>query len=120
MPRVIRYQHPGAVYHLIARGDETASWEFQSGLEPAAVEAKSCIPRPIQIHPNQGGGDASRVRNRNAILVLGVLRRSAVGIFCHWRRHRKNLWQSTFKDGHDAMNPFNYRLAFATITARRN
>ena len=67
-----------------------------------------------------GGEDASRVRNRNAILVLGILRRSAVGIFYHWRRHRKNLRQSTFKDFHDAMNRFNHRLAFATITARRN
>jgi hypothetical protein len=46
-----------------------------------------------------GGEDASRVRNRNAILVLGLLRRSAVGIYYPWRRHR---------------------LACATITARRN
>ena len=28
-----------------------------------------------------GGEDASRVRNRNALLVLGLLRRSAVGIY---------------------------------------
>ncbi len=46
--------------------------------------------------------------NRNAILVLGILRGSAVGIFYHWRRHRKNLRQSTFKDFHDAMNRFNH------------
>ena len=65
-----------------------------------------------------GGEDASRVRNRNAILVLGILRRSVVGIYYHWRKHRKNLRQSTFKDFHDAMNQFNHRLAFATITAR--
>ena len=64
-----------------------------------------------------GGEDSSRVRNRNAILVLGILRRSAVGIYYHWRRRRKNLRQSTFKDFHDAMNQFNHRLAFATITA---
>ena len=57
------------------------------------------------------------MRNRNAILVLGILRRSAVGIYYHWRRRRKNLRQSTFKDFHDAMNQFNHRLAFATITA---
>ena len=65
-----------------------------------------------------GGEDASRVRNRNAILVLGILRRSAVGIFYRWKKLRKNLRQSTFKDFHDAMNKFNNRLAFATITAR--
>ena len=75
------------------------------------------------IHQRLGvssGEDASRVRNRNAILVLGILRRSVVGIFYHWRRHRKNLRQSTFKDFHDAMNRFNHHLAFATTTARRN
>lgn len=66
-----------------------------------------------------GGEDASRVRNRNAILVLGILRRSTVGIFYQWRKLRKNLRQSTFKDFHDAMNKFNHRLAFATITARQ-
>ena len=69
-----------------------------------------------------GGEDASRVRNRNAILVLGILRRCAVGLFYEWRRKRKtlrhNLRQSTVKDFHDAMNKFNHSLAFATITAR--
>ena len=64
-----------------------------------------------------GGEDASRVRNRNALLVLGILRRCAMGIYYHWRRKRKNLRQSTFKDFHDAMNSFNNRLAFATITS---
>ena len=65
-----------------------------------------------------GGEDSSRVRNRNAIMVLGTLRRCAVGVFYEWRRKRKNLRQSTFKDFHDAMNKFNHTLAFATITAR--
>jgi hypothetical protein len=56
------------------------------------------------------------VRNRNATLVLGILRRSAEGIYYHWRRHRKNLRQSTFKDFHDALNRFNHRFALATHT----
>lgn len=61
--------------------------------------------------------DASRVRNRNALLVLGILRRVALGVHATWRRRRKNRRQSTVKDFHDAMNRFNHRLAFATITA---
>jgi len=64
------------------------------------------------------GEDSSRVRNRNALLVLGILRRGAMGIYYQWRRRRKNLRQSTLKDFHDSMNKFNHRLAFATITAR--
>lgn len=65
-----------------------------------------------------GGEDSSRVRNRNAILVLGIMRRSVMGLYNTWRRGRKNLRQSTLKDYYDAMNRFNHRLAFATLTAR--
>ncbi len=63
--------------------------------------------------------DASRVRNRNAILVLGILRRSTIGIFFAWRRRRKNKRQSTLKDFHDDMNKFNNRQAFTTITSSK-
>jgi len=63
------------------------------------------------------GEDSSRVRNRNALLVLGMVRRAALGIYLHWRKRFKNKRQSTVKDFHDAMNRFNNRLAFATITA---
>jgi hypothetical protein len=62
------------------------------------------------------GEDTSRVRNRNAIKVLGILRRSTMGIYYHWRRRRKNKRQSTLKDFHDVMNKFNNRQAFATVT----
>jgi hypothetical protein len=64
------------------------------------------------------GEDSSRVRNRNALLVLVILRRAAMGIYYQWRRRRKNLRQSTLKGIHDAMNKFNHRPAFASITAR--
>lgn len=91
-----------------SRGDEVLErvrryWDIEGGLH--------------QRLDVSGGEDASRVRNRNALLVLGILRRCAVGIYYHWRRQRRNLRQSTFKDFHDAMNRFNNRLAFATITA---
>lgn len=64
------------------------------------------------------GEDSSRVRNRNAIKVLGILRRSTIGIYYQWRRRRKNKRQSTLKDFHDAMNKFNNRKAFAKITSK--
>ena len=34
--------------------------------------------------------DASRVRNRNALLVLGIVRRNIMGTFRIWRRQRRN------------------------------
>lgn len=66
------------------------------------------------------GEDSSRVRNRNALTVLGILRRSAIGIYFQWRRRRKNQRQSTLKDFHDAMNKFNNRKAFASITTPKS
>ena len=56
--------------------------------------------------------------NHNTLLVLGIIRRTTMGIYLHWRKHRKSQRQSTVKDFHDAMNRFNNRLAYSTITAR--
>ena len=92
-----------------ARGDEL----------PARIRRYRDIEGGLHQRPDVSAGeDSSRVRNRNAILVLGILRRCAVGVFYDWRRKRSNLRQPTFKDFHDAMNRFNHRLAFAMITSR--
>lgn len=64
--------------------------------------------------------DSSRVRTRNAIKVLGMLRRSVIGIYFEWRRRRKNQRQSTLKDFHDTMNQFNNRQAFAAVTTPKS
>lgn len=61
------------------------------------------------------GEDSSRVRERNAILILGILRRSIMGIYYDWRRRRKNQRQSTLRDFYDSMNAFNHRLAFSKL-----
>lgn len=93
-----------------ARGEEMLKrvrryWDIESGLH--------------QRLDVSAGEDSSRVRNRNAILVLGIMRRCSTSMYYDWRRNRKNLRQSTLKDFHDAMNRFNHRLAFATITSSR-
>ena len=62
--------------------------------------------------------DASRVRNCNALLVVGIAHRAAQGVSMNWRRGRANQRQSTVRDFHDAMSRFDNRLAFATITKR--
>jgi hypothetical protein len=48
---------------------------------------------------------------------LGIVRQAALGIYLHWRKRFKNRRQATVKNFPDAMNKFNNRLAFATITA---
>jgi len=51
-----------------------------------------------------------------SLLVLGIMRPATLGIYLR-RKRRKNQRQSTVKDFHDAMNRFNSRIAFVTITA---
>jgi hypothetical protein len=59
--------------------------------------------------------DASRVRNRNALLALAIVRRSMIGHFYRWRAGRANQRQSTLMDYYDSMSAFNHRRAFRTI-----
>ena len=59
--------------------------------------------------------DASRVRNRNALLVLGLARRSMIGVFRDWRRRRKNQRQSTLSDFYSAMTSFNHRQGWRKL-----
>ena len=55
--------------------------------------------------------DASRVRHRNSLLVLGQVRRIALGFYYAWRAARRNKRQSTLKDFHDTMNRHQQREA---------
>ena len=89
--------------------------EFLLGTIRKYWEIEGCLHQRLDVSARE---DASRVRNRNSLLVLGIMRRSAMGIYDGWRRRRKNQRQSTLKDFHDAMNAFNHRQAFATLTHR--
>ena len=62
--------------------------------------------------------DASRVRNRNAIWVLGIFRRSLMTHFTTWRANRQNKRQSTLLDFYDMMSAFNQKKAWAIINPR--
>jgi hypothetical protein len=62
--------------------------------------------------------DASRVRNRNALLVLGIVRRSIMGTFRCWRSQQRNQRQSTLQDFYDTMKKFHGRHAWQNITSR--
>jgi predicted transposase YbfD/YdcC len=56
--------------------------------------------------------DASRVRHRNSLRVLGQVRRIVMGFFYAWRAARKNKRQSTLKDFHDTMDRHQHREAW--------
>jgi hypothetical protein len=56
--------------------------------------------------------DGSRVKNRNSLLILGIARRSVIGIKENWKQSRKNKRQSTMLDFYDAMSKNNHQQAF--------
>lgn len=89
---------------------DRASWLLETIRKYWRIEG--CLHQRLDVTARE---DASRVRNRNSLLVLGILRRSVMGIYEDWRRKRRNKRQSTLKDFHDAMNAFNHRLAFAKL-----
>lgn len=63
--------------------------------------------------------DRCRVRNTNALWILGMLRRSVISLFMHWRaRHSKPEHQS-LTDFQAAMGEDNLAMAMAFLTRQR-
>ena len=56
--------------------------------------------------------DGSRVKNRNSLLILGIARRSAIGIKEYWKKSQKNERHTMMIDFYDAMSKDNNRQAF--------
>ena len=59
--------------------------------------------------------DASRVRHRNILCVLGQMRRIVMGLYYAWREARTNKRQSTLKDFHNTMARHQHREAWRLI-----
>ena len=59
--------------------------------------------------------DASRVRHRNSLRVLGQVRRIVMGLYYAWRAARQNKRQSTLKDFHDTMDRHQHREAWRLL-----
>ena len=63
--------------------------------------------------------DRCRVRNTNALWILGMLRRLVISLFMHWRgRHSKSQHQS-LTDFQSAMGEDNLALAMAFVTSHQ-
>ncbi len=59
--------------------------------------------------------DFSRVRDRNSLLALGLVRRAAMGFYHAWRAAQKNKRRSTLKDFFNAMDRHHHRAAWQLI-----
>lgn len=101
-------------------------WEvtyYISSLDPTKTTASQMLEALRRYWMIEGGlhqrldvtgqEDASRVRNRNALLLLAMARRGMHGLYLVWRSTRKNKRQSTLKDYYDTMSRLNQSAAFA-------
>ena len=75
-------------------------------------EIEGCLHQRLDVTAKE---DSSRVRNRNALQILGMARRAMMGIYLVWRRGRRNQRQSTLKDFYDAMDTANHRAGWQKI-----
>ena len=66
------------------------------------------------------GEDRSRVRHRNAVMNLAVIRRAVVSIAIDWSRRQSNRRQASMSGFYDFMSAKNSKSAFKTVTASKH
>jgi predicted transposase YbfD/YdcC len=66
------------------------------------------------------GEDRSRVRHRNAVMNLAVIRRAVVSIAVDWIRRQPNRRQASMSGFYDFMSAASSKMAFKLVTASRH
>jgi hypothetical protein len=65
------------------------------------------------------GEDRSRVRHRNAVMNLAVIRRALVSLAVAWSRRQPNRRQASLSGFYDFMTSRNSQMAFKLVTASK-
>ena len=66
------------------------------------------------------GEDRSRVRHRNAVMNLAVIRRAVVSLAIAWSRRQNNRRRATLSGFYDFMSAGNSKMAFKLVTASKH
>jgi hypothetical protein len=66
------------------------------------------------------GEDRSRVRHRNAVMNLAVIRRAVVSVAIDWIRRQPNRRPATLSGFYDFMSAKNAKMAFKLVTASKH
>lgn len=66
------------------------------------------------------GEDRSRVRHRNAVMNLAVIRRAVVSVAVDWIRRQPNRRQASLSGFYDFMTSRNSKMAFKLVTASKH
>ncbi len=112
--------------HILPHRPETV-WLLTSR-EPARMTASQWLQASRQYWGIEGSlhqrldvslrEDDGRVRDRNAVWVLGMFRRLAISLFAHWRATNPRRRYATMTNFHTANSAEHARRAFRLITAR--
>ena len=65
------------------------------------------------------GEDRSRVRHRNAVMNLAVVRRAIVSVAVQWIHRQSNRRQASMSGFYDLMSAKNFKMAFKLVTASK-
>lgn len=66
------------------------------------------------------GEDRSRVRHRNAVMNLAVIRRAVVSLAVDWSRRQPNRRQASMSGFYDFMSSRGSKMAFKLVTASKH
>jgi hypothetical protein len=66
------------------------------------------------------GEDRSRVRHRNAVMNLAVIRRAVVSVAVGWIRRQPNRRHASMSGFYDFMSATNFKMAFKLVTASKH
>ena len=66
------------------------------------------------------GEDRSRVRHRNAVMNLAVIRRTVVSLAVDWSRRQPNRRQASMTSFYDFMTSRSSKMAFKLVTASKH
>lgn len=66
------------------------------------------------------GEDRSRVRHRNAVMNLAVIRRAVVSLGIDWSRSQSNRRRASMSGFYDFMSAKNSKMAFKLVTASKH
>jgi hypothetical protein len=66
------------------------------------------------------GEDRSRVRNRNAVMNLAVIRRAVVSLAVDWSSHQPDRRQASMSGFYDFLSSKSSKMAFKLVTASKH
>jgi predicted transposase YbfD/YdcC len=104
------------VYTITSRDPQSLDAEHWLSALRTYWGIESALHQRLDASANE---DLSRVRNVNAIWVLGMFRRLAVSFYAEWRSKSEKRLRASLRNYHDEMSLNNQKHAFWLVSAKK-